>query len=324
MLIDHSIKAFLGNISGGNVRFDESMSRHTSLRVGGTADFFTEPESLEVLVNIVKWTSGKGIPYLIIGGGSNLLVKDKGIRGLVISLKKCFNSITENRRNDNFVELSAGAGVKLQKLCSFAINKGLEGMNFALGIPGSVGGAIMMNAGTEHGVIEKILNSIDVLMPDGKTKRIDKTNLDFSYRELAWKLEQNKGVVNRPSNQSNNRPIIISGNFLLTSNERAKLKKEAESILAARNRKQPTNLPSAGCFFRNPQSGMTAGELIDKAGLKGKIMGGALISMKHANFIINRDNASAADIIALMEEAQERVDKRFNIFLEPEVKIVGE
>jgi len=320
MLIDHSLKAFLENISAGNVRFDEPMSRHTSLRVGGTADFFTEPESLEVLIDIVKWTSGKGIPYLIIGGGSNLLVRDQGIRGLVISLKKCLNSITENKRNDNFVEVSAGAGVKLQKLCFFAINKGLKGTNFALGIPGSVGGAIMMNAGTEHGVIENVLNSIDVLMPDGKIKRIDKTNLDFSYRELALKLEQNKGAVNR----SNNRPIIISGNFLLIRNEPLKLKKEAESILAARNRKQPTNLPSAGCFFRNPQSGMTAGELIDKAGFKGKIMGGALISMKHANFIINRDNASAADIIALKEKAQERVDKRFNIFLEPEVKIVGE
>jgi UDP-N-acetylmuramate dehydrogenase len=177
-----------------------------------------------------------------------------------------------------------------------------------------------MNAGTGHGFMEKVLDSVNVLMTDGKIEKIDKTNIDFRYRELAWKLEQNKGAVNRSSNRS----IIISGKFLLTRNEPAKLKKEAESMLGARNRKQPTNMPSAGCFFRNPQSGMTAGELIDRAGLKGKIVGGARISMKHANFIINRDNASAADIIALMEEAQERVDKHFNIFLEPEVKIVGE
>ena len=324
MLIDHSTKAFLKNISGGNIRFDEPMSRHTSLRVGGTADFFAEPESLEVLAGIVKWTAAQRIPCLIIGGGSNLLVRDNGIRGLVISLNKCLNCITENRKNDIFFEVSAGAGVKLQKLCSFAINKGLEGMNFALGIPGSVGGAIMMNAGTEHGVMENVLNSVDLLMPDGKIKEINKTNFDFTYREFAWKLKQNKSAENRSINQSSNRPIIINGKFLLTPNEPAKLKKEAELILAARNSKQPTNLPSAGCFFRNPQSGMTAGELIDKAGLKGKIIGGALISMKHANFIINSDNASAADIIALMKEAQERVEKRFNIFLELEVKIVGE
>ncbi|WDN88103.1 UDP-N-acetylmuramate dehydrogenase [Desulfosarcina sp. BuS5] len=324
MMINHAAKEFLKNISGGNVRFDEPMSRHTSLRVGGTADFFAEPDSLEALVDIVKWTSAKSIPYLIIGGGSNLLVRDNGIRGLVISLKKCLNCITDNRRNDIFVEVSAGAGVNLQRLCFFAMNKGLEGMNFALGIPGSVGGAIVMNAGTEHGFMEKVLDSVNVLMTDGKIEKIDKTNIDFSYRELALKLEQNKGAVNRSSNRSSNRSIIISGKFLFTRNEPAKLKKEAESMLGARNRKQPTNLPSAGCFFRNPQSGMTAGELIDRAGLKGKIVGGARISMKHANFIINRDNASAADIIALMEEAQERVDKHFNIFLEPEVKIVGE
>ena len=315
MLIDHSAKEFLKNISYGNVRFDEPMFQHTSLRIGGTADIFAEPESLEALINIVKWTLTKRIPYLIIGGGSNLLVRDNGIRGIVISLKKCLNSITENRKNDLFVEISAGAGVKLQKLCSFAINKGLKGMNFALGIPGSVGGAIMMNAGTEHGFMEQVINSVDVLMPDGEIKTINKTNLDFSYRELSWRLEQNKDATNRS--------IIIRGNFLLAHNEPAKLKKEAELILAARNKKQPTNLPSAGCFFKNP-SGMTAGELIDKAGLKGKIMGGAMISTKHANFIINKDNASAKDIIALMKEAQKRVEKRFNIFLEPEVKIVGE
>ncbi len=324
MMIDHAAKEFLKNISGGNVMFDEPMSRHTSLRVGGPADIFAEPDSLEALADMVKWTSAKNIPYLIIGGGSNLLVRDNGIRGLVLSLKKCLNRITDNIRNDIFVEVSAGAGVKLQRLCFFAMNKGLEGMNFALGIPGSVGGAIVMNAGTGHGFMEKVLDSVNVLMMDGKIEKIDKTNIDFRYRELALKLEQNKGPLNRSSNQSSNRSIIISGKFLLTRNEPVKLKKEAESMLGARNRKQPTNLPSAGCFFRNPQSGMTAGELIDRAGLKGKIVGGARISMKHANFIINRDNASAADIIALMEEAQERVDKHFNIFLEPEVKIVGE
>ena len=320
MLIDNAAKTFLENISDGNLRFDEPMSRHTSLRTGGPADFFAEPESLEILVKIVKWTAAKRIPYLIIGGGSNLLVRDKGIRGLVISLKKGLNCITENRTNDVCVEVSAEAGVNLQRLCSFAINKGLEGMNFALGIPGSVGGAIMMNAGTEHGSMEKVLDSVNVLMPDGKIEKIDKTNIDFRYRELAWKLKHNKGL----SSKSSNRPIIISGNFLLTLNEPAKLKEEAELFLAARNRKQPINLPSAGCFFRNPQSGLTAGELIDKAGLKGKIMGGARISPEHANFIINREKASAVDIIALMEEAQERVYRLFNIFLEPEVKIVGE
>lgn len=318
MLINGEAKKFLKNISGGNVRFDEPMSRHTSLRVGGSADAFAEPESLVALMDIVKWTWNSRKPYIVIGGGSNLLVRDKGIRGLVISLAKCLNriTITENRKNQAAVEVLAAAGIKLQRFCFFAINQGLEGMNFALGIPGSVGGAIMMNAGTGYGFMEQALDSVNILRPDGKIDKLYKTNLDFSYRKLIWKSGLEEGSLNRP--------IIISGNFLLKRNDPVKLKKEAKVFLAARNRKQPVNMPSAGCFFKNPPSGITAGELIDKTGLKGKIVGGAQISLKHANFIVNRDRASADDIIAIMEEAQERVYKKFNIFLEPEVKIVGE
>ena len=316
MLIDNAGEKNLRNITGDNIRFNEPMSRHTSLRAGGPADIFTEPEDIGALIAIVKWASSEGIPYLIIGGGSNLLVRDNGIRGLVISLKKCLTRITLKSRGTDLVEVSAGAGARLQALCSFAIDKGLKGMNFAIGIPGSVGGAIMMNAGTRHGFMEKVLYSVNFLMPDGKTKKINKADLDFHYRELVWNSGQDQDTKSRP--------IITSGKFLLTPANPAELKKEAESFLLERNKKQPVNMPSAGCFFKNPRSGMTAGELIDKAGLKGESVGGAGVSREHANFIINRDNASAEDIITLMEKVRQQVDTHFNILLEPEVEIVGE
>ncbi|MCP4105030.1 MAG: UDP-N-acetylmuramate dehydrogenase [Desulfobacteraceae bacterium] len=306
-------KKWLKSRFGTDVKFDEPMSGHTSLRVGGTADAFVSPGSIEDLSMLVNWSCEKGIEYTIIGGGTNLLVKDRGIRGIVIVLTN-LNKITHAKTEKNSVTVKAMAGVRMKTLCSFAIRHGLEGMNLALGIPGTVGGGIMMNAGTAYGSMENILDSVKILLPTGQTQRIKKHDLKFDYRKLD---------IPAPISQFPF-PIILDGCFNLRTSDAEKIKKQAELIVKTRKRKQPTNYPSAGSFFKNPVSGKTAGELIDKAGLKGIKLGGAEVSEKHANFIINRNRASASDIISLMELIQETVSGIFNVDLEPEVKIIGE
>ncbi len=297
-----------------SIKFDEPMSRHTHFKVGGPADAFVAPESIEDLKQLVIWTDSKGIPLLIIGNGTNLLVKDNGIRGIVVVLTKCTNKISEKAEKNREVIVTAPAGAKLQELCSFAIKSGLGGMNYAVGIPGTVGGAITMNSGTAHGSTEDVLNDVLIILPDGQSRRIKKSEIDFSYRDLSFGKEINiyKG-----------RPIILEGSFRLFPSDAATLKKEAEEILSMRIKKQPVSFPSAGSFFKNPIQGKAAGRLIEKAGLKGKKIGGAQVSEKHANFIINTGGSSASDILALMEFVQKTVFKTFNIELEPEVKIVG-
>ncbi|MDL1967803.1 MAG: UDP-N-acetylmuramate dehydrogenase [Deltaproteobacteria bacterium] len=314
-MLDSDSKIWLESRFKNSVRFDESMSKHTSLRVGGAADAFAMPETPEELVALIKWCRQKDIPCLVIGDGTNLLVKDSGIRGIVIVLTKCLKSISKKDMGSNGIIVTALAGARMQSLCTFAIKNGLKGMNFAIGMPGTVGGGIMMNAGTAYESIKGVLDSIKILLPDGHTKIIMRENLDFEYRKLSLK-EEVKGV-----NQG--QPIIIGGCFCLKPSDPQKLKKNADEIFKARKEKQPSGSPSAGCFFKNPLSGETAGELIDLAGLKGKSIGGAEISLKHANFIINRGRASASDMLGLIELVQETVSKKFNIHLEPEIKIVG-
>jgi len=297
-----------------SVKFDEPMSRHTHFKVGGPADAFVAPESIEDLTQIVIWTDGKGIPLLIIGDGTNLLVKDNGIRGIVVVLAKCTKKISKKAEKKREVLITAQAGAKLQELCSFAIKNGLGGMNYAVGIPGTVGGAITMNAGTSHGSTGDVLDDVLIMLPDGQNRRIKKTEIDFSYRNLSFR----KNI-----NIDKGRPIILEGSFRLFPSDATMLKEKAEEILRMRRKKQPVSLPSAGSFFKNPAQGKAAGRLIEKAGLKGKKIGGAQVSEKHANFIINTGGSSASDILALMEFVQKTVFKTFNIELEPEVKIVG-
>jgi UDP-N-acetylmuramate dehydrogenase len=315
MLLDSDSKQWLQKTFGNRILFDESMSRHTSLRVGGPADAYVAPENMETLLALIDWSRKKRIPYTVIGDGTNLLVKDKGIRGIVIVLTKCLNKITRNDNGQDQVMVTALAGVRMNRLCWFAIKSGFEGMNFALGIPGTVGGGILMNAGTGYGWVANVLDSIRVLLPTGETQGISRKDLNFSYRKLTWSEEQVR-MCQGPC-------IILDGCFQLHPSDPRKLKKEAITILADRKKKQPTRYPSAGCFFKNPASGKTAGELIDLAGLKAKRIGGAVVSSKHANFIINTGTASAADVLALMKHVQTTVFEAFKVNLEPEVKIVG-
>jgi UDP-N-acetylmuramate dehydrogenase len=188
-------------------------------------------------------------------------------------------------------------------------------MNFAVGIPGTVGGGIMMNAGTSYGSVAEVIASISILVPTGQIIVVDKEQLDFSYRKL--------GLDRAVTSVYEGQPIVISGCFCLEPSDHEKLKEEAKEILKMRKNWHPIGMHSAGCFYKNPASGQTAGQLIDLAGLKGKSIGGAEVSSKHANFIINRKNASAGDVLALMEHIEETVFKMFNVNLEREVKIVG-
>jgi len=329
MTKDH--RKWLANFCGNDVKFNEPMSEHTSLRVGGPADAYVTPESIEQLSDVIRGCIERDIRYIIIGDGTNLLVKDNGIQAVVIVLTKYLNNIHLSYTKKDKTVIQAMAGVRMKKLCAFAIRHGLEGMNIALGIPGTVGGGVMMNAGTAVGSMENVIDAVTLLLPTGKIIRVDKKKLKFDYRRLdlteavgsSLMHEANSSLKFESAACCEHQPVILESYVSLYPSDPVKLKKEAKEILKARIKKQPTDFPSAGCFFKNPLYEKTAGELIDRSGLKGKRVGNAQVSAKHANFIINLGKASAVDILSLAEEIQETVLKKFNILLEPEVKIVA-
>jgi len=310
MVIKSELKKQLMNRFADRVRFDEPMALHTTFRVGGPADVFITVTEENELIYLMQWVQDNNMAYYILGGGTNLLVKDKGIRGVVIYMAKALAKISQSGE----MMLSAMAGASLSTLCRFAIHHGLSGLNFALGIPGTVGGAIRMNAGAWKGEVGDVLDSIRVLGPDGSIELIDKKSLTFSYRCLSVAEENNKDFSSS---------VILEGRFLLSQQRSEVLKAEADEILKARKKLQPAGLASGGCFFKNPDNGEPAGKLIDLAGCKGLRSGNAAVSEKHANFIVNQGQASAVDILRIMHKVQETVLKKFNIMLEPEVKIVG-
>jgi UDP-N-acetylmuramate dehydrogenase len=311
--INEDAKKWLQTLLEDSVLFDEPMSCHTSFQVGGPADAFVVAGNLGVLRELIRELGQRNLKFFIIGHGTNLLVKDNGFRGVIIVLREGLNHIIKCSE-DGIINVMAGA--PLSRLCRFAIKNGLSGFNFALGIPGTVGGGIVTNAGTWLGSIGDILKKVKVILPDGEIRNITKEKLRFSYRQLLW--------GNHLAGITASAPVIVSGSFELIPDDPEKIRKEARKIVMWRKERQPSWLPSAGCFFKNPDSEKTAGQLIDLAGLKGKSFGGAEISSRHANFIVNRKNASAADILVLMKMIQETIWKKFNIILEPEVRIIGD
>lgn len=318
MSLDASARSWLTEVTSGRVRYDEPMSLHTSFRVGGPAEAFVEPKTEDELAALVSGISDREISYLVVGG-TNLIVSDTGISGIVICLKSSMSEMIIEATSSSRVSVTAMAGTSLRLFCSRAIRKGLGGMNFALGIPGTVGGAICMNAGTAMGWISDVLEAITVLYPNGLRETIHRNALESTYRKLM--LPQLPG--GKPFSHLSHQTIILSGRFSLTRANATDLIQDAREILKNRKRRQPVNLPSAGCIFKNPLNGKTAGALIDLCGLKGQRIGGAEISSKHANFIVNTGSASAADILALMEYMREIVLERFLVDLEPEVIVIG-
>ena len=294
----------------GEVKMQEPMSGHTSFRIGGCADALVSPVDRQDLVALLQEIRYQDLPYVILGGGTNLLVRDGGYRGVVISLKKMASiEIASEYRSlgGAFALITVEAGAMLARLLSFSVERGLTGLEFTTGIPGTVGGAVCMNAGTAQGEMGDIIDTVSLLSPSGELILRHREEMGFGYR-----------TANVPADH-----VVLDATILLRHGDAEKIKARVKQIMARRKKRQPWGLPNAGSVFKNPMD-ESAGKLIEEAGLKGRTAGGAMISDKHANFIVNTGNAKAADVLALMDAIREKVLEMHRIRLEPEIKIIGE
>ncbi len=285
-----------------NLVFHEPLSGYTYTKTGGPADILAFPKSKEETQRIIYYCNEQNIPWLVLGNASNLIVKDGGIRGFVIML----DELSAIHLSGTTIEAEAGA--KLIDLAKRALEFGLSGLEFACGIPGSVGGAIFMNAGAYDGEIQEVFESAEFLTPSGEFKTISKEEMHFSYRHSIFQEEKN---------------IILSGRFACKEAETKKIAERMAELTRLRQNKQPLEYPSCGSVFKRP-AGHFTGQLIQKAGLQGLILGGAQVSKKHAGFIVNLGNATATDYIELIEHIQKTVFEKFDVHLETEVRIIGE
>lgn len=292
-------------ISSERIWQNEPMKQHTTFRVGGPADYYVRP-SIEEIQSIITLAKRENMPYTIIGNGSNLLVKDGGIRGLVIELGLEAGMVHLKEGNNHMI--TAEAGVRLSALAKVAANNSLTGLEFAAGIPGTVGGAVFMNAGAYGGEIKDVIVNATVLDEDGIVRNFSKEDLDLSYRHSA--ISENGGIV-------------LSASFVLQEGKSDEILAKMADFAARRKEKQPLEFPSAGSTFKRPE-GYFAGKLIQDAGLAGYRVGDAQVSEKHCGFVINRGNATATEILQLISDVQEKVQKEFGVKLETEVRILGE
>ena len=316
MSFDPALKKRLSALLKNQVKFDEPMARHTSFRIGGPADALALPNTVLQLQSLIRFARENQLTLMVIGAGTNLLIQDSGIRGIIVVLSRLDTQISIEDQHESKVLVMAPAGARLKTLCKMAIHKGLSGINFALGIPGSVGGAIMMNAGTGHNSMDQIIENITLLSSNQEIKVLKKKHLEFTYRRFCWEKTFAGKIAKEP-------PVILAACFGLSKSSPDKIKKDAIRVMGQRVKNQPKTCYSAGCFFKNPPGKDGAGRLIDLAGLKGFQCGGAKISNQHANFIINTGNATFDDVLKLKEIIMETVLTNFNIQLETEVKILG-
>lgn len=294
---------FCMTLGSDNVRLHEPMKKHTTFRIGGPADYYLCPHSTEELQKILQICRENKLEFFILGNGSNLLVSDKGYRGVVIQLWKNFSDI---ETEDNTITVKAGA--LLSKVAAEALEESLTGMEFASGIPGTMGGAVMMNAGAYGGEMKDIIREVTVLTREGELLTLSKEEMNFGYRTSVVK---EKGYV------------VISAELQLRKGDREEIRKVMDELKERRVTKQPLDMPSAGSTFKRPE-GYFAGKLIMDAGLRGFSVGGAQISEKHCGFVVNKGDATAADVLGLIKEVQKRVQEKFGVALEPEVKFLGE
>ena len=294
----------LSNIIGkDSILPDEPMSRHTTFRVGGPADFFVTPKAKEEVRDVIRICKEAGMPYYFIGNGSNLLVSDAGYRGVIIQIYKEMNEVTVE---DNLVKAQAGA--LLSGIAAKALAAELTGFEFASGIPGTIGGACVMNAGAYGGEMKDVLESVTVLTGEGEIIELGRNELELGYRTSVI---AKKGY------------IVLGAVLKLERGDGEKIKAYMDELKEKRVTKQPLEYPSAGSTFKRPE-GYFAGKLIEDAGLRGFQVGGAQVSEKHCGFVINRDHATAADIMELMRQVQIRVKENSGVDLEPEVKRLGD
>ncbi|WP_312653273.1 UDP-N-acetylmuramate dehydrogenase [Aminipila sp.] len=286
------------------ININVSMNRYTSFRTGGNADAMVIVESEVELKNVLRLFSEEKVPHIILGNGSNILIKDGGYRGVIVKLGENFNSIEVK---DHII--TAHAGSKISAVAKEAMEHGLSGLEFASGIPGSVGGGVFMNAGAYGGELKDIILSVRAITKDGgKDYEVSNEEMQLGYRHSTFQ---------------ENGDIIISATFQLKTGEKRAIATEMKALMDRRNQKQPVNLPSAGSFFKRPE-GYFAGKLIQDSGLKGLSVGGAQVSPLHAGFIVNNGTATATDILNLMKLIQNTVFNKFGVKLEPEVRILGD
>ncbi len=291
---------------GQRVRFDEPLSRHTSFRIGGPADVWVEMGAPEDMRQIRTLAGAGDLAVFVLGGGTNILVSDRGVRGVVVHLGRPF-ARTEWRANGAGCHVRAGAATPFKRVVTEAVARNLTGLEFAEGIPGTVGGGLLMNAGAFGGEIATVIEYVEGVDADGVVCRLPRSDLRFGYR----RFDLPAGLV------------VTHVEFLLQPGEHAQIVAHRDDCKRRREARQPMGFPNAGSVFKNPR-GEFAGRLIEAAGLKGRRRGGAMFSERHANFIVNLGDATAADVRALMDEAAAAVWALRGVRLEPEIKLVGD
>lgn len=302
--LNNSVYEHIGSIvPKERILFQEPMSRYTTFRVGGEAECMVLVESKEELSQLVFFLAQSGQNYFILGNGSNLLVGDKGYRGIILKLGKRMAGI-----HVEGTHLVAGAGALLSQVAAAARDAGLSGFEFAAGIPGSIGGAIVMNAGAYDGEMKQIVKLVRVMDQRGEILTLDNDTMEFGYRTSI--------IKDRPF-------VVMAAVFALTQKDRETVSARMDELMKLRKSKQPLEYPSAGSTFKRPE-GYYAGKLIMDAGLRGYRIGGARVSEKHCGFVVNDGGATAADIREVIEEVQERVRDKFHVRLEPEVIYLGD
>ncbi len=290
----------------GEIRFDEPADRHTSIGVGGRIDALVFPKDVSEMAETIAFLRARRIPYLPVGNWTNLIVRDGGYRGVLISLTG-LHGLEIRDSGDGDVHIEAEAGVALSEVVTLSVHERLTGMEFCAGIPGSVGGAVRMNAGAYGGEIKDVIVMVRLLDPAEGVRTVKRDSLIFGYRNLDLPAET----------------IIIGAAFKLKRGEQEKITGRIREILSLRKEKHPLEFRNAGSIFKNPRA-IPAGRLIESAGLKGLRIGDAEVSVKHGNFIVNRGQASAAEVISLIDLIQKRVFETTGHSLETEVRIIGE
>ena len=302
MISEAALEALKGNVPSENIRLRERMSEHTTFRIGGEADCFIELENKEQLLKVQKYLTAIEEPFFILGNGSNLLVSDEGYRGVILQIGRKMSQIrVEGSR------MIAGAGALLSQVAKAALAHGLTGLEFACGIPGTVGGGVVMNAGAYGGEMSQVVTEVTVTSRDGEVLLLDNESMEFGYRTSTIK----------------NHPFVVTEvAFELEGGDRQLIQEKMEDLAARRREKQPLEYPSAGSTFKRPE-GYFAGELIMKAGLRGFQIGGARVSDKHCGFVVNTGRATAADVKDVVDEIRERVKDIFHVELQPEIVFLG-
>lgn len=307
MINKYALTSFVSQLSASmpasRILMDEPMSEHTTFAVGGPADVLVLPKSVKEMSLAIRAARSLELPVTVLGGGSNVLVRDGGIRGVVIQLNQMMKVLSCNG-----TKILASAGYMMKDVCQFAQEQGLTGIEFACGIPGTLGGAVFMNAGAYGGEMSHVVSRVRTVNSTGGVHTYNAPNLGFSYRQSRFQKSQE---------------FVVEIELTLRQGNKAEIQQEMDDLMQKRRSKQPLEMHSAGSTFKRPP-GYFAGTLIDQTGLKGLSCGDAQVSTKHAGFVVNTGHASAKDVLQVIHEVQKRVEKAHGVHLEPEVRIIGE